>query len=113
MRRKELSMSASSPENFIKIFNGHFELTHAEVAVLSQFMLVHLALKKARIQVNAFSTDMKKRVARRMGKSNYHTLNTYIKALADKGAITKIEGGYAFHEWLEPTGEREILIKLT
>lgn len=112
MKSKTITYRVRSPEDYLTILNGIYNLTQAEVAVLAEFIKIHLTLKAADIQVNAFSIDMKKRAARRLGKPNFNTLNTYIKALADKGAIRKISGGYEVHPDLMPGGEDVIVFKI-
>jgi hypothetical protein len=53
------------------------------------------------LEINAFSTEVKKIVAKQMGLVNYNNLNVYIKALKDKALIKKTRAGYKFHPVVE------------
>ncbi len=112
MKQKRIEYTVSGLDDYLSIYNGMFGLTRTETQILSEFIKVHLALKKTSLQINPFATEMKRIVAIRLGKDNYHTLNTYIKALSDKGAIIRGPGGYRIHPYLIPEGEQEIIITL-
>lgn len=112
MSQKVIRFKISNPEHYLRLFNGIYALTLSERKVLAEFILVYLTIKKMDLKINPFSTDMKKRVARRLGKDNFHSLNTYIKALADKKAITKIKGGYRINPHLIPGGEDEVVFRI-
>jgi hypothetical protein len=112
MKRKVIPVRIKHPKHYLRLFNGIYNLTASERDVLAEFLLVHITLTRLDSKVNAFSAIMKKKVAKRMGKKDFNSLNTYIKAIADKGAITKIDGGYRIHPHLVPGGEDEIVFKI-
>ena len=112
MKSKIVKVRFSTVEHYIRLFNGIYDLTQSEIRVLGQFVLVYLNLQKINSDKNPFSKEMKQLVAKRLGKDNYHTLNTYIKALADKGAIKKEDTGYGINPHLIPTGESEIIFRI-
>lgn len=109
MKQKIINHKVRKVGDYVRLMNGLFGLTDSELQVLAEFITIHLTISKYKIQVNAFSTDMKKKVALRLGKSNFNSLNTYIKALADKGAIRKIAGGYEIDDKLIPIGESQVV----
>jgi len=112
MNQKVIKFKIGNPEHYLRLFNGIYNLTLSERKVLAEFILIHLTLKKMGIQKNTFATDMKKRVARRLGKKNFNSLNTYLKAISDKGAIKRVDGGYEITPNLIPAGEDEIVFKI-
>jgi hypothetical protein len=80
--------------------------------VLAAFVELYLRLRTGGVQVNAFSSDMKKNVAEKLGMSDFNHLNVYIQRLADKKAITRVDGGYTINPWLIHQGEREVVFRL-
>ncbi len=112
MNQKIIRFKISNPEHYLRLFNGIYGLTLSERKVLAEFILVHLTITRMNLDINPFSTDMKKRVARRLGKDNFYSLNTYIKALADKKAIKRIKGGYEINSHLIPGGEDEVIFRI-
>lgn len=112
MNQKIIRFKISKPEHYLRLFNGIYNLTLSERNVLSEFIRVYLALKEAGSDMNPFSTIMKKRVARRLGKDNFNSLNTYIQALGTKKAITRVKGGYKINPHLIPGGEDEIVFRI-
>ena len=112
MKRKIIQFKITTAEHYLRLFNGIYNLTPAERKVLAEFVQVDLSLQKLDSDVNTFSTAMRNGVARRMGKKSSYSLGTYIKALADKGAIKKVEGGYVINPHLLPGGEDEIVFKI-
>lgn len=113
MKRKVMKVPAETTLQYLQLFNGLFELTTKELAVLAEFVEVHLHLRNTGVQANAFSSDMKKKVAERLEMPNYNHLNVYIKQLHDKKAISKMEGGYKINPLLVPMGEKEVVFQLT
>jgi hypothetical protein len=112
MMEKIIHFKISKPEHYIRLFNGIYGLTMLERTILAEFILIHLMLEKIGSDVNPFCPDMKRRVAKRLGKPNFGTLNNSIKAIKDKGAISKVSGGYKIHPNLLPAGENQIVFKI-
>jgi hypothetical protein len=109
---KTVKVKANTPKKYLQLFNGIFNLTKKESEVLAVFIALHLSLKAKRVQLNAFSTEMKKEAAKELGKADFNTLNIYIKRLAEKKAISKTDDGYEIHRLLVPEGENRIIFKL-
>lgn len=107
MNKKELEIPIEDTYNYIRLFNGLMDLTDMEMTILAEFIDLKRSLDKAGVKVNPFSTEMKKRVAERLGRDNFNTLNNYIKNFADKGATVKVENGYKINDILIPTGGKE------
>lgn len=107
MKEKTMTIPIRDTYNYVRLFNGLIGLTDMETTILAEFIDLKLALNKAGLSVNAFSTDMKKKVAENLGRDDFNTLNHYIKNIADKGAITKTDAGYEIRDILIPTGEKE------
>jgi len=103
---------ANSVRKYLQLFNGIFNLTPKESEVLAVFIGIHVGLRKKQLQINAFSTEMKKEAARLLGKADFNTLNIYIKRLADKKAIVKSDDGYSINRLLLPQGEERVVFKL-
>lgn len=109
---KKIAVKIDSLRDYIELFNGVFGLTKSEINVLTEFLRVKLSLDRANKDKNPFSTDMKKRVAEKLNRDNFNTLNTYIKRLKDKGAISPVENGYEIHHILIPSSDNKIQIKI-
>jgi len=109
---KRISVPIDNLSDYIELFNGIFDLTGSEIEVLTEFLRVKLSLDNAGKDQNAFSTDMKKRVANKLERDNFNSLNTYIKRLKDKGAIKPTNEGYEIHRILVPTNNNKIQITL-
>ena len=109
---KQITVPINSLRDYIELFNGIFELTKSEINVLTEFLRIKLSLDKSGKDVNAFSTEMKKRVAKKLNRDNFNSLNTYIKRLKDKGAIKPTNEGYSIHRILIPTNDNKIQITL-
>lgn len=87
------------------------QLTNMEIEILSNFIDIHLELEKSGIQINPFSTEMKKKVAASLQRDDFNTLNNYIKSLADKKVIFRTDKGYRIHPALIPGSEEAILFR--
>lgn len=107
MTEKELSVAIPDTYNYIRLFNGLMNLTDMEITILSEFIDLQIALQSAGLDVNPFSTEMKKKVSKKLGRDDFNTLNTYIKSFADKGATQKTDSGYVINAILIPTGKKE------
>lgn len=70
------------------------QLTDTEIQILSTFIDVEKEIQQKGLSINAFSTEMKKEVSRRLMRDDFNTLNNYIKSFADKGIITRTDDGY-------------------
>lgn len=84
---------------YIQMVNGLFGLTNTERKVLATFIDIH---QKSGLDTNMFSTDIKKAVAKFLGRDDFNTLNNYIKRMHAKGAIKKVADGYEVHKLLLP-----------
>ncbi|TFH49791.1 MAG: hypothetical protein E4G89_04290 [Methanothrix sp.] len=73
---------------------GFLNLTNKEVEILAAFVDAQAALDARGIAINAFTPEVKKIVAKKLGIAPYHKLNIYIKALKDKSVLIKTESGY-------------------
>lgn len=102
---KKIKVSIDSTRDYIQLLNGLFNLTNSEMDVLAEFVKLKVSLDKSDIDINAFSTQAKKKVAERLNKEDFNTLNTYIKRLKDKGAIHPTQEGYRIVRYLIPTNK--------
>jgi len=108
---KRIKVPINSIRDYIELFNGLFGLTESEIEVLTEFVRMNLSLENAgKGDVNTFSTDIKKRVAENLDRDNFNTLNTYIKRLKDKKAISPTNEGYEINRILIPTNDDKIEI---
>jgi len=96
--KKKVSIKVNSTINYLKIFNGMFNLTDKEILILSKFIDMHNELKK--INIDVFSAEIKKKIADDLEIEDFNTLNIYIKRLKDKHAIRKKEGSYQINPLL-------------
>lgn len=110
---KRINVNADNTVKYLQLFNGMFDLTDMELRVLAAFIDVHDRVKEAGLEVPPFSTEMRKQVAKDMGRDDFTTLNNYIKKLADKQAIERHDKGYSIHPFLKPMGEDRIVFVLT
>jgi len=109
---KRIQIPVNGIRDYVELFNGLFQLTKSEVNILTEFIRCYLTLKKNSRDENAFSTEMKKKVAERLNRDDFNTLNTYIKRLKDKQAISKTKSGYKINPILIPTDDNKIQIEL-
>lgn len=117
MKRKVVKVRVSSTREFVRLAGRIFSppLTDTEAEVLAGFVEADVWLRKKKVPLGAFSTQMRKKVAQRLGREDHLGLNVYIKKLKDKGAIKEndsIKGGYQIHPLFVPKGESEIVLKL-
>ena len=107
---KKIKANIDSTSEYIHLLNGLFDLTDSEINVLSAFVDLHIKLNESEVDINPFSTQGKKKVAKELNKKDFNTLNTYIKRLKDKHAIMPIQDGYIIHNILIPTNKIEITL---
>jgi len=100
MANRELNIKINTTEQFVKLFNGFFDMTHKEIEIISRFIEQYQLLKDTGI--NAFSTESKKKVAKALDMDDYNHLNIYLKKLADKKAIKRMDSGYRINPILMP-----------
>lgn len=112
MKQKRIGIKIRSTAHYIKLFNGVFNLTDTEIKILGAFIDEYKKIEEAGLDLNMFSTALKKKVAKRLGRDDFNTLNNYIKNLHDKGVLTKIVDGYEVVSTLIPNGEDEVVFKL-
>lgn len=105
---KTLKIPINDTRDYISIFNFIFNLTKIEIEILAEFIDLYRELSRASININPFSTDMKKKVANNLGRKDFNTLNNYIKSFQNKKAIKHTNVGYEIHPLLIPMDEDEI-----
>lgn len=110
MARKTVKVKISDTAKYLGLFNGIFKLTDTEIQILAAFMDLQASLDSSGMGVNAFSTPMKKKVARDLGREDFNTLNVYIKSLTDKKVLSKVKDGYKVHPLLLPKKDEEELL---
>lgn len=111
-KAKRTRVRIESTFQYIQLLNGVFSLTDTEIKVLAAFIDVHEAVTHAGIDINVFSTEMKKKVAKKLHREDFNTLNNYIKAIHDKKAIKRCEEGYTIQPLLIPNNDEYIILKL-
>lgn len=94
----------------LKCLSGILGITKKELEILAAFVDAQAALDDREIKINAFSPEVKKLVAKKLGVANYHHLNLYIKNLKDKGILKKSEDGYVINS-LVASRDDELTIK--
>lgn len=111
MESRELTVKIYKTQHFVKLFNGFFDLTNKEIDVISAFIDQSISLKDTNI--NAFSAESKKQVAKILNISDFNALNMYIKKLSSKKAIKKVDDGYVINPILMPLSpdEKNIVIE--
>jgi hypothetical protein len=112
MKTKKIKVKVDTTFKYIQIFNGIFGLTDTEIEILAEFIDAKIRLDKAGITMNAFSTEIKKQVATKLGRDDFNTLNNYIKKLKEKGAIIPDGDGYRILPLFITTGESQITFEL-
>lgn len=112
MKGKKTSVRIGSTAQYIQLLNGIFYLTDTEIKILAMFIDTHKVVTNAGIKTNAFSTEMKKKVAERLGRDDFNTLNNYIKNIHDKKAIIRTAEGYDIQALLIPDNDEFITFKL-
>ena len=115
--RRSATIPVTSVEDYLQIFRGMFGLTDEEVRILAEFIRLRDELmQKGDSNPDVFNAYHKKIVATRLGKSNFHTLNNYIKSMKNKSALTKTRGMYHIHKMLTPVAigipEEIIIVKV-
>lgn len=116
MAPKRTKADLTSTEDYIQMLNGFFELTDTEIEVLSHFINAKRGIERRGLDWHPFSPRMKKVVAKRIRPDceDHYWLNTYIKALKEKGALHPEQkaGLYSIHPLLIPGNEDQIVINL-
>lgn len=109
---KQYKITIDGIEDYISFYNGIFNLSPTEINILAEFVKIDRDLKSANVDINPFSTDMKKKVAKQLGRNDFNTLNNYIKSLCEKGAISSVEDGYKIHPMFTTIGVEFVIFKL-
>lgn len=112
MKGKKTRVRIGSTAQYIQLLNGIFYLTDTEIKILAMFIDTHKRATDAGLDINAFSTEMKKKVSDRLGRDNFNTLNNYIKSMCEKRAIIKVEEGYDVQGILIPDKDEFITFKI-
>lgn len=100
---KNISLSIDKPKDYLKLFNGFFELTDKELDIVFAFFVY-----KIRTSDYVFSKEIKDEISESIGLSNKSSINTYIKRIKDKGAFIKKGSKYYLHPMIQPPIEKEI-----
>lgn len=109
---KKFRIPVKSTEAYISIFNFIFNLTKVEIQILAAFIDIYSDLSRLSININPFSTEIKKKVAEKLGREDFNTLNNYIKILYEKRAIQKTNIGYEINKILIPVNEDRIVFEI-
>lgn len=109
---KKYTVKIADTKDYIEFYNGIFKLSPTEIEILSEFVDIYNSLRGSSLNINPFSTEMKKKVAENLGRDDFNTLNNYIKSLCDKGAIYHTTDGYGIHHMLIPMNEQKVEFKL-
>ena len=112
MEAKIVKIRVNTTRKYLALFNGIFKLTPKEQEVLAVFIHIHQSLKDQSLQINPFSTEMKKKAAKVLKKDDFNTLNIYIKRLVEKKAISKTTDGYKINHLLVPDNEKRVIFEL-
>jgi hypothetical protein len=114
MTNKQITIrNIDSVGKYLRIFNGVFNLTPAELDVLEQIVLRQLRQIKAGNSADVFSPGAKAAIAAQLKMAHPYHMNNYVKKLRDKGAILSApDGQLLVHPWLMPKGEKQIVINL-
>lgn len=110
--KKKIKVKADTTFKYLQLLNGILKLTDKEIAILADFVDLQKKINDAGFDMNAFSTENKKKVAKMQGRKDFNTLNHYIKKLSEKGVIRPIDGGYKIRDFLIPGNEKEIVFVL-
>lgn len=111
-KRKTVKIPISSVSDYVTIFSGLFGLTEKEIEVLAYFIRAKLRLEEVKMEIDPFSTNIRKRVAEKMGYDKTYTINSHVRNLSKKKAIKKSESGYKINPILIPRGEKEIVFEV-
>ena len=96
--KKKITVKADSTYKYLQLWNGIFNLTNTELAILSSFIDVDTNLKNT----NFCAMENKKAVAIEVGIKDPNTLNNYIKKFKDKGVVIKKGSNYILNKLLIP-----------
>lgn len=99
---QKLTIKADTTFKYIKLWNGFFDLTQMELRVLATMVDTARLLGDN----NICSPAVKKAAAEEINRSDFNTLNNYVKKIKDKGAISKKGSAYVLHRLLDPSTER-------
>lgn len=99
---QKIKINANTTRKYVSVFNFIFRLTDTEIDILAEFIDIYKELSKNSININPFSTEIKKKVAERLGREDFNTLNNYITSLRKKKAIQDDLQGYKINPILIP-----------
>lgn len=110
-KQKRIKIPIRKTAHYVRLFNGMFKLTDTEIDIISAFIDEYRAVQ---YKVPPISTPMKKKVADRLGRDNFNTLNQYIKNLVKKRAIIKKDDDYIINPALiKSDRETEVVFVLS
>ena len=98
MKKRKITVSIDTTYKYVQLWNGIFNLTDKELAIISAFIDTNII----REDINICSVENKKAVSRIVGIKDYNTLNNYIKRFKDKRVIQKTDGNYSLNSFLNP-----------
>tara|TARA_R110001592_G_scaffold129419_3_gene341932 strand:+ start:6284 stop:6622 length:339 start_codon:yes stop_codon:yes gene_type:complete len=98
MKKRKITVSIDTTYKYVQLWNGIFNLTDKELAIISAFIDVNIVTK----DINICSVPNKKSVAEIVGIKDYNTLNNYVKKFKDKGALILRQGAYKLNPFLNP-----------
>jgi len=96
MMDQNLTIKVNSTYKYLQIWNGIYNLTEKELKILALFIDINKELKAA----NLCTPKSKKLVAKKVGFTDYNTLNNYIKKFKDKGVLLKQKRNYRLNKLL-------------
>lgn len=84
--KKELT-----PQLYLQMLNGIFNLTPKEIEVAQYFLKEHWKGNYP------FSVDVKKHIANELNFKSFYNLNTYLNKFVNKKLIVNVSNGYVFN----------------
>ena len=98
MKKRKITVSIDTTYKYVQLWNGIFNLTDKELAIISAFIDTNII----REDINICSVENKKAVSRIVGIKDYNTLNNYVKKFKDKGAMILSHNTYKLNPFLNP-----------
>lgn len=93
-----ITINLKNTKQYIILLNGLFQLTDKEVIILEAFINKHRELEG--LDIDVFSAEIKKQIAKSLDIDNFNTLNVYVKRLKDKRALIYKDGSYKINSML-------------
>src|SRR5699024_54313 len=93
-----ITINLKNTKQYIILLNGLFQLTAKEVIILEAFINKYRELES--LDIDVFSAEIKKQIAKSLDIDNFNTLNVYVKRLKDKRALIYKDGSYKINSIL-------------